>query len=90
MKGETGKFGPYFKDVVVQYWVNFEDGTSFISPVYPITVQTTKSTSSWQECEKARATLIEPAALLGKHRSRRSLWDDPTSFPRKILPEVCP
>jgi hypothetical protein len=63
LKGETGKFGPYFKDFVVQYWVNFEDGTSFISPVYPITVQTTKSTSSWEDYEKARATLIEQSSL---------------------------
>jgi hypothetical protein len=63
LKGETGKIGPYFKNFVVQYWVNFDDGTGFISPVYPITVQNTKSTYSWDDYEKARAMLIEQSNL---------------------------
>lgn len=63
LKGETGKVGPYFKDFVVQYWVNFEDGTSTISPVYPIAVQSSQSTYTWEDYEKARSTVVEEASI---------------------------
>jgi hypothetical protein len=62
LKGESGKIGPYFKNFVVQYWVRFEDGSGMISEVFPIPVSSRRSTSSWQEYEKARSSIVEAAA----------------------------
>jgi hypothetical protein len=67
LKGESGKIGPYFKNFVVQYWVNFEDGNSFISPVYPIPVRSSQLTYSWEDYEKARSTILEDV-------SAQSFW----------------
>ncbi len=63
LKGESGKFGPYLKNFAVQYWVNFQDGSSTITPIYPIPVENSQMTNSWEDYEKIRKTLLDEASI---------------------------
>ncbi len=36
LQGSSAKYRDYCEQPVVQYWVNFADGSSLVSPVYPV------------------------------------------------------